>query len=104
MTSTASSYGLVTEDSSADMFKGTKSVTAAELPHPTTDSNVTGENTQHSVSVIQTTIYAVIGVVSTFLKKWSVVDKTRGKGIYGSYCGTFHPSNVAWKRFFITFL
>ena len=59
-------YGLVTEDSSSDMFTGTKSVTTAELPHPTTDPNVSGENTQHSVSVIQTTIYAVIGVVSPF--------------------------------------
>ena len=66
MTSTAGFYGLVTEDSSSDMFTGTRSVTTAELPHPTTDSNVTGENTQHSVSVIQTTIYAVIGVVCPF--------------------------------------
>ena len=66
MTSTASFYGLVTEDSSSDIFTGTRSVTAAELLHPTTNPNGSGVNTQGSVSVIQTTIYAVIGVVSPF--------------------------------------
>ena len=52
MTSTAS-----------NISKDTVTVTAVDVAHPATDSNATTEMTEDSVSVTQTTIYAVVGVV-----------------------------------------